>query len=325
MAALITGAFAAALEANRDACNQRIAEVVRTVPSFDARALSADLRDVVAPIVDVVDRAGHGFTTQVAMTLFGITVDLHATGRFEPVIAEGWTRVLPVLAGPLAADPPGVVGPLTNALAYLSAHPGARAQDWIDRVVAVIATGAAIDVVWRAGQVAAWRCGVAEHRDGALAIAATLDPAVLDAVLGASPADLVRLAADPWFDPADASASASRPASLLVGGFRGFGGPFVRPPVVTLEGARVVADDGDERWYVLADAFGSAVVRAGAESGRAAPARSDPGVASGTGAATTIPAALAGVTEITSWVAVPGALVATSALSHAIAFVKVTP
>ncbi len=335
MAALIDGAFAEVLEAHRDVCNQRVAEAIRAVPDFDVDRWRADLLGVVAPIVDEVDQAGHGFTALVAMTLFDVTVDLHRQGRCTDVIRQGWTALLPALAEPLAFDPPGVVARLTNALSNMEATPGGRPGEWIDRLDRVIAAGAPIDEVWRAGQVAAWRCGAAGYRPGALAVASTLSPAVLRAALGATPTDLPRLLADPWFDPSADPGSASVgttdtsavPASVRVGGFRGFGGPFVAPPVLSVEDDIVVADDGAERWFVLADAFGTALVRAGPRPGTAMATAPGTGTAAASGPAGLgpPPAALAGMAEITSWVARPGALVATSALSHVVTFVRTGP
>jgi hypothetical protein len=164
------------------------------------------------------------------------------------------------------------------------------------------------------------------YREGALEVAASLDPALVAVVLDVpAPGDgdvvtrLARLRADPWYDP---TLGSRRTEPQRVGGFRGFGGPFVRPPLVAPAagplpdplpgpdagpgaGGRVVAFDGEGAWYVCADAFGTGLVRAATE-----PA-----------ALVEEPPPALDLLELTSWVHAPGGVAATSALSHAVTFV----
>ena len=183
------------------------------------------------------------------------------------------------------------------------------------------------DALLQAGQVAAWRSGLAAYRGGVLDLAATLDPALAAVALGLAPpgspgsngstADvLARLQADPWFDPSapDAGPAGER-GPIAVGSFRGFGGAFLRPP--TIVAASDDAGAGHRRrtsWFVFADAFGSALVRAGA---------TPMSVPDGVGpTADAPPPELAGVAEVTSWIRTAAGVVATSALTHSVLFVR---
>ena len=53
--------------------------------------------------------------------------------------------------------------------------------------------------------------------------------------------------------------SASRPLRIVrvTGGFRGFDGPCLRPPIVSANEAGLFVADGHETWQLLADAFGT--------------------------------------------------------------------
>jgi hypothetical protein len=201
-----------------------------------------------------------------------------------------------------------VVASLSNAAANLDAAPGGRADGWIDTMRRVAATGADVDSLLRAGQVAGWRAGLAVFRSSALEAASALAPDDLGAVFGADPVGLVdRLRADRWFDPAEGT---SRTAPTLVGGFRGLGGPFLRPPTVVVDAGDLLATDGYEWWLVVADAFGSATVRVPAPTGAPSPTGAPPATAGEP------PGAVAAIPEVTSWVRSEGCLAVTSALSH---------
>jgi hypothetical protein len=181
------------------------------------------------------------------------------------------------------------------------------------------------DDLLAAGQVAGWRSGMAAYRTDALAVAGRLDPALAAAALG-MPTDgwepaafLARLRDDPWFDPAapaPVEGGGPRPPAA-VGSFRGFGGPFVRPPTLAVVAGRVLATDGDDWFAVFADAFGWAVLRT-APPGDGARGAS-------TAMAEPPPAALAGIPEVTGWVALPSGFAATSALTHAVLFTRPRP
>ena len=186
-----------------------------------------------------------------------------------------------------------------------SPQPGARPQEWLDSMRALAPLCADVPMLLQVGQVAAWRAGLAHYRQGALALCRRLALPLALAALGVPtgsgsdpdggrppvvraavaetaslrPDDLntllERLAADPWLRPADALI-ANRPRELRIvaraGAFRGFGGLFMAPPVVTASGEHFVAlsprpflpmGAGEARWLLTADVFGATFHRAG--------------------------------------------------------------
>jgi hypothetical protein len=128
---------------------------------------------------------------------------------------------------------------------------------------------------------------MAQYRSEALDLAETLPRAIAARVLlpaGSSPESvphvLARLRSDPWFDPRAVAEAASfgtagpanRQAGSLphgsplrivaeVGGFRGFGGECLRPPLVAAHDDSLYVSDGTSVWLLLADAFGAVLHR----------------------------------------------------------------
>jgi hypothetical protein len=74
-----------------------------------------------------------------------------------------------------------------------------------------------------------------------------------------------RLRNDPWLTPLEAVNREVQPRPMRIvcraGGFRGFGGPFLRPPKVALGGDDFVVTDGEKTWRLIADVFGAVFMR----------------------------------------------------------------
>jgi hypothetical protein len=76
---------------------------------------------------------------------------------------------------------------------------------------------------------------------------------------------LRRLQADRWLTPAQALTGASTSSLTIVkqvGAFRGFGGPFMRPPSVCCQREELLVTDGEATWRLIADACGGVLIRA---------------------------------------------------------------
>jgi hypothetical protein len=227
----------------------------------------------VAPIVDAVGRVEKHAVPLVTESLYDLSLQLLVqellgpSSRY-PVIAEGWRSLLPHAAELVAAAPQRFVGSITNALYNLARTPGARPQQWLADMKHLAGVGGAdVEIVLRAGQVAAWRAGLAHYRDGAIAACRGLTTTLALAALGLSgqpplPVEglLTRLENDPWLTPASALSMRTRRRPRIVmrvGAFRGFGGLFMRPPAVHLRAGQLLVEDGVESWTLVADCFGA--------------------------------------------------------------------
>jgi hypothetical protein len=272
---LIDGALARALEAGRDRFNALFAQARHTLRGLDARAFGEFLRDVVGPAVEALARVAPERVQATVEVLYEFALELvgrELPGRF-PVLAEGWRALLGGLTRHLAQAPRRFAGSVTNALHNLALVPGTRPAEWIETVRRVGEVCPDTAALLEAGQVAAWRAGLAHYREGALEVGARLDPVVACAALGlpdGAPVAQVlqRLRADPWLSP-EAAMSATRARALgvvaRVGDFRGFGGPFLRPPRVACVEGRFLVGDGEGCWILTADRFGATFHRTAEE------------------------------------------------------------
>lgn len=261
--------FAQALAADRDRFNARFAQARRTWPRLDAASFLNFLRRRIDPVVAAIAEHNAAHAPQAVEAFYEMSLELIGKGlagpnardvEFEPLWAELMTRT----AAALAWSPRELIAPLTNALYNLTQTPGCRAAEWCRLVGSVAANSADVGQIRAAGQVAGWLCGMAQYRDSALELARTM-PANLAAALllapGSStellPSVLERLSADPWFRPDRDRSREELRIVAEVGGFRGFGGVLLRPPLVASEGDSLYVSDGTSCWLLLADAFGA--------------------------------------------------------------------
>jgi len=284
--------LACALDAGRDRFNIAFLQARYVRPQLNAEAFSDHLCTVVAPVVESVAAASPQAVPAVVDVLYDVSLELVGARlvgptSLHPLIAEGWKRLLPRVIPHLVAQPRPLVAGVTNALHYLSTTPRARASWWLDEMCAM--EFPAVEDLWTAGQVMAWRAGLAHFRAGALEACAHLSQAMGRRVLGLPeegptplPVLLRRLASDPWMRPrlADRPSAPARELQVVgrVGNFHGFGGMFRRPPEVTAIGDRFYVCDPPNAWLLSADIYGATLLPT-ALPGADAP-RSESGAAS---------------------------------------------
>lgn len=272
MAAALTGPFARELENNRSRFNAKFAEARWERPRLDPAAFRNVLAVVVAPVVEAVDAVAPDRAALAAEALYDLALDLTGQDLLGPAarsaaVAAGWAALLPRLGRFLAEAPRSVAGAVTNALYNLASTPGARPEEWMGRMLALADHCPDAETLLTAGQVAAWRAGMAHYRAGALDLCRTLPPPIARVALGlpaeSEPPDSVidALAADPWLAPDRFGHSSPLPRSLSIvaraGAFRGFGGLFLRPPIVACAGEHFLVSDGEDSWLLVADACGA--------------------------------------------------------------------
>ena len=273
---LVTGPLAEALEKGRGRFNARFDLARRLDRDLDPTAFSEHLRLVVDPIARAVavvqpDRAG-----ATAEALFDLSLELFAKDCLgplarKPAAGQAWRSVLPAAASLLAQEPRRVAAAVTNGALNLAAQPGARGGEWLQDMQRLAPLCPSVELYLKAGQVAAWRCGIAHFRTGALALLSDLPDEVLFLALALSGiprperAALLKSLQDPWADP-KRSGLEGRPGLAIVarvGGFRGFGGPFLAPPEVFALDGQLYAFDPGACWSLHAGCFGATFQRYG--------------------------------------------------------------
>lgn len=262
-APLLDGSMAEALDCRRDRFNAIVATARRARPQFDTAIFADQLRGPVAAVVEACASQTPGSGPSVLAALFEPVVELVGQRRLGGGTHDALLAALPELAPALVESPRQVFASLANATFHLqrSAIP---VSPWLRRVVRASHAGD-VGTLLTAGQVAAWAVGLAHYRSSALATAATLPGDALAAALDAPDtldveATVTALRRDRWARP-DGTRVPSNVVAHAVGGFRGFGGPFLAPPAVAVDGDRLVVTSGAGAWMLHADAFGATLTR----------------------------------------------------------------
>jgi len=269
--------LAGALARQRDAFNARFA-AARSASPLDSDAFGDHLATVVEPIVASVAAIFAEKVDAVTAALFDVSLELFAAKLLGPDakeswVTEAWRRLLPSLPLLVAREPDRTAACVSNAIVNLSGTDGARPEFWIDRILAVGPVCSSVHSLLDCGAVAAWQAGMAHYRAGALDAAGRIPPPLAARSLGLDAGTsaermaqiLGRLRDDPWLIPAQAAEPTNSARALTivrrVGAFRGFGGPFLRPPSVSCSGLELVVSDGEGAWRMLADACGAVLIR----------------------------------------------------------------
>jgi hypothetical protein len=264
------------LRSRRTDCNARFAAARHRWPRLDAGDFSLFLRDQLSPLADALAATAPAHGPIVLERAYDLGLQLVAEKLAGPSALDAdinrlWSDVFPSLAALIATSPRRLLGSLCNAAHQLSTTPDTRSDNWRARLVTLAPRCAHADELLILVQLLAWRAGLAHYRSSALSVAdalpADLALEALDAPLGLDwPQVRDAHRQNAWFGydshhrPIDAAILHRR-----FGSFRGFGGPFLRPPLVTRCGSQLAVLSGDEAWILLADAFGATLHRASPE------------------------------------------------------------
>ncbi len=252
-------ALAAALQRRADHYNALYRQA-SAATGLDGEAFGAHLRTVVAPIVEAVATSGAEADID-AVTSSLYELSLRLAGR-RMVAADAphqgvhrlWTELLPKWPGLLVEAPRRLPLALTNAAVKLHREGDDAFQRWLEILEACADAAHTADELLQSGQVAAWRVGLAEFRDSALAVWEGLPPTLKIFSVGARDvdldivADVLRLR---WPQQSTLTYVGS------AGGFTGFGEDFAEPPIVENRGGTLVAFDGESFFEIHADRFGA--------------------------------------------------------------------
>ena len=276
----VTGAFAEYLEKDRDFYNARFSQVQRLNQTLSADEFMSHLSDTVAPLVKRAAEIDREKAEALCRRLYDVSLNLFSKGCLgsrtrHPVIGAAWKELLPLSAELLLKSPDNVVARVSNALYNLSMEKGADERQWLETMKQVAAWPGPLDseLLLEAGKAAAWRCGMAHYRDGALVACDNLPDEIFkvvfripaDATKGEIEAVRALLKSDRWFDPSLRDDKKIKPLSVVraVGGFAGFGGLFATPPGTTARDGDIYFYDDASHWVLYADAFGACMHRRG--------------------------------------------------------------
>lgn len=263
---MISGSFAQVLAAGRSQFNARVVEARRRYPAFDVQALADFLEHCVAPVMQAVSAHMPDRLAVIALTAYDIALDLvgqaltGASARSK-IVDRVWQDLLPAYIHILVKAPVEVFALLTNAALNIEKTSGARVDQWLSEMKSIAPQITSLDTLRSTGQVLAWRSGMTHFRDGALATADTLPPALLLQLLDAE-ADSdwqsikKQMQQDPWWCP-DAMQRNAIEQGITVGQFTGFGGAFPAPPELRACEYGFWVKSADRYFLLMADVYGA--------------------------------------------------------------------
>lgn len=262
---MISPAFASILASGRAQFNARAAEARRRFPSLDMAAFGAFLHDGVDPLVLAVAAAAPERVGGATLAAYDMALELVGHGLAGPAAKNTflntvWRELAPLFAPLLVTAPVDVLGMLSNAAIHIASVAGARPAQWQAGMAAVAPQVGSVAQLRAVGQVLAWRAGVAHFRQGALAAAGTLPPALALAAFDEPGAQWPQVHAQlldyPWRGNAE---------GREFGSFSGLGGDFGTPPQVRATADGFVVRSAERHYLLVADAYGAVLHSATAQ------------------------------------------------------------
>lgn len=257
------------LRSERETLNATFAAARRQFPALTEDAFKAFLLDRVSPLARAASERCRERVTAVVLAAYEVGLELvgqnlAGPGARDPAIHRAFDVVFPACIALVGRHPLAMIAAVANAAHQIATTTGARPGWWLEELARIGPGAEKLDDFLALGQVLAWRAGLAHFRSGALAACARLPEPLARAALGVEGSQELasvhaRLAADPWFDPAQPNKNR---AARWVGAFRGFGGLFPEPPRVSASGDHILVESGAQAWLLTADAYGATFHRA---------------------------------------------------------------
>ena len=274
---MISATLAAALEARRSDFNARFRLAVQRYPQLEGAEALRFVGECFDPLICAVAQRAPTAVDAVLSAAYDCALQLAGqrlaskTEQFG-TIASVWRELLPAAAAHVIERPGPVIAALSNAAHQLAGYPDAAGELWLLRMVVTAPLCASSQECLLVGQANAWFCGMAHYREGALATLRALPPSLAAVVIGIDErrlaATLQAMQADPWFD-GEVPWRADKRRTQCVGGFRGFGGAFLQPPVVKSAPGGWLVQSAGEHWLLIADVFGATLHRIAANEWKA--------------------------------------------------------
>ena len=277
MERLKDGAFARVLKTRREHFNALFDAAYHVAPGLDPECFAGHLCLSLRDAAEAAISTDPGRAEELVEALYTFSLKLFQAKLFgpeshHPVVSGLWETLFPRIGHLIAASPHAVVASLCNAATHISSDSAAVAARWLAELEAMSGLCTTPAELLDSGLVLAWRLGLAHYRESALERWRKLPEKLKLPVLGIKDetvalktGELEAGLSDPWFCPAASSASKQRELRVagVVGGFRGFGGQFIEPPLVAAEEGMLFAFDGQGFWGIHADIYGMTLKRMG--------------------------------------------------------------
>lgn len=274
----ISDTLAETLDADREMFNAMFVEFRMSGHEIDPAIFLSHIARAIDPVTVRIADVLPERTRVAVRELYRISLSLFASSLLGSnarihEIPEMFERLFPAIPAHIARDPSRVVASLCNAVYNLASQNGARAKEWMDRLIQIAPACEDANALLDCGKLLAWQSGMAQYRDDAIATARKMPTELATRLLTPSSdlsrerldALLDRLQRDPWAksetDTETVSSSGTNSGSIhcvrTLGAFRGFGGDFLSPPTVCCSETGLHVTDGKAHWDLIADAYGT--------------------------------------------------------------------
>lgn len=277
---MISVAVAQVLKQHRTQCNRWFVEARHRFPHLDAQLFSQFLQQDAVALLKRIEQQYPDQLERMVLVVYRHGLQLAGLrwcgedSRFA-LLRRAWWHYLPECGEQLVQAPERVLVAFAHALRQLQEHPAADGGLWLRKMMALAPLLPQVDDWLRAGQILAWRCGLAHYRDSALREAERLDPVALLLALDATSGDWhqvrQQLQHNRWWVPGQ-RVPAGLQEQRRIGGLAGMGGVFTARPQVMAWGERLFVRSGDQHFELFADGWGASLQPADAPTPDAAPA-----------------------------------------------------
>lgn len=273
---MIKGVLALELSARQGEYNSRFHAMRRVYPGLHAAEFSFFLAEDAQPVADAASMHGGRTPREICEALYDFGIEALGSRMFSAAagLRGLWRNIMLSYIRYFIVDPVSFPRIAANAIYNLSLTSYNSAAAWEKTLVSLAGHAGNKEELLDYGKALAWRCGLAHYRDSALDLIKKFQPPVQRIILGIPEivagnelaSVLNSLEGDPWFHPQDHPLPAGGAARHLemvssAGGFRGFGGPFISPPLVETVEGRIVAYDGKLSFIISADIYGTTLTK----------------------------------------------------------------
>jgi hypothetical protein len=258
--------FVSLLQSRRTVFNERFNMARRIYPDLDSVAFTQFLTDILDPLAVQVERTDPGALPLFVETAYLIGLELTGKkligpGSHSSVHDNLWRITFPSIISLLVKEPGSLMSKLSNAAHQIDTEIHSGVDDWLLSIEQIGPHCKDTDSLLSLAQISAWKCGMAHFRNSAIPLL-TKTPALCCNILFGTTGivdwqhEIEQLQADPWYSPKFKTDKKGLPAQRQAGGFRGFGGPFIRPPLAIDFEEKLLLWCDNEWWIVHADIFG---------------------------------------------------------------------
>jgi hypothetical protein len=242
------------LQQNEELYNQIYLDYTLKHGTIDKNLVSKWIVQVVEPIVRETANHSQESLPNVSKAFYTELLQLLGSGlalTFEKEYMQLWglcNRIPSIVS----RAPSKVLKAFNNALLSIRTYQPSKTFTWIELMHSAIGSCISLDDLLNCGRICAWFCGLAHLREKCKGLLPNLSAELKNKLEEYCPVSqpLEEIFSQLWIQK-------NSPEFIEgAGGFAGFGGSFMQPPMLAEAGNYVLAGDKENTYLLFADAFG---------------------------------------------------------------------